>query len=200
MATFHQFTLLPAELRLAIWELTIDPRTIEIHKIDTSVATAPPGTRLSAPRLVSPTPIPAIVHVCHEYRNLGLYHKSLSELGFKDGAEPWYIWADLTIDTLSITAGETPLSVFKPIATSVTFVKIERLISSGLYYWGDTVDGVFQKSQHVEELRDFVNLKKIHIINTDDVRIWHGDRPVQNVLAVRHGDDRVSHRHEGWRR
>lgn len=180
--------MLPSELRMAIWELAIEPRTIELYTAE-PVTTAQPGTRFSALRLICTTPVPAIVHVCHESRNLGLYRKSLIELGFLDGAQPWYIWADLAIDMLSLSIDETPLSVFKPVAAKVTYIKFKRAISSGEYYWGHVKDDVFHRSQHVEELRDFVNLKEIYIINTDDARIWHGGTPVQSVLDVCDSED-----------
>ncbi|KAI8931475.1 hypothetical protein NX059_011143 [Plenodomus lindquistii] len=188
MATFHPFTRLPAELRLMVWELTIEPRQIKIRKVDESAPNAPPGSRLSAPRLVCTAPIPAIAQVHRESRYLGLYRKSLLELGFRDGAEPWYIWADLRIDTLNMDVGETPLAMFKPFAASITHFQIVRKVSSGAYYWGSRgEDGVWRRSTHINELLDFPDLKEIFILNTDDARGWHSDCgriPVQSIFKV----------------
>ncbi|KAK1783015.1 hypothetical protein QBC45DRAFT_388920 [Copromyces sp. CBS 386.78] len=67
--TFHLFPYLPWELRARVWELTVEPRTVEIGFTGKSV------------RMRSPTQVPAILHACREARNIGLYKKPFSEVG-----------------------------------------------------------------------------------------------------------------------
>jgi hypothetical protein len=66
MATFHPFLRLPYELRTCVWKLTVEPRTVRVDVQDYFLASA--------------TPVPAVLQVCREARNYGLYQKAFSEL------------------------------------------------------------------------------------------------------------------------
>ena len=93
MTTFHLFPFLPFELRAQIWEMTVEPRTVEVSVVSYTLmdATAPPDWRgirqRRASRPVSPTPVPATLHVCQEARNLRLYQQAFSELDDSKDAE-----------------------------------------------------------------------------------------------------------------
>ncbi|KAM0331640.1 hypothetical protein ACHAQA_003319 [Verticillium albo-atrum] len=85
MATFHLFPRLPAELRLRIWELAVQPRLLVLKY-------APDSTIF-----ISPTPPPAITHACGESRNLGPYRKA-----FTTNGTCRYAWANFDFDTIHI--------------------------------------------------------------------------------------------------
>ncbi|KAK3955370.1 hypothetical protein QBC32DRAFT_379537 [Pseudoneurospora amorphoporcata] len=74
MTTFHPFPRLPPELRLRIWGLTVEPRTVDFRianpertmgfRIDTIN-----GTPNNVVQLRSSTPRPATLQACREARN-----------------------------------------------------------------------------------------------------------------------------------
>lgn len=73
MAAFHPFPRLPYELRLLIWEMTVDPRIVKVEyrRLD------PTHEEYC---LTSSTPVPAVLAACQEARNHGLYQKAFSEI------------------------------------------------------------------------------------------------------------------------
>ncbi|KAK3351416.1 hypothetical protein B0H65DRAFT_457799 [Neurospora tetraspora] len=73
MTTFHRFPRLPAELRLRVWELTVEPRTVDF-RINTPRASYTAvegfnGSPVKAQELLSTTPPPATLQACQESRN-----------------------------------------------------------------------------------------------------------------------------------
>jgi hypothetical protein len=119
MATFHPFPCLPFELRVRIWEATVEPRTVEvrIHHKD------------KIPRLTSPTPVPGPLQTCQESRNLKLYRQKFSELPqdrprYKGAIERRYVWLNLEIDMVSIK--DTLLDDFWPVAPMIKRLRFER--------------------------------------------------------------------------
>lgn len=123
--TFHRFPFLPWELRARIWELTVEPRTVEVHTItygseEDSETQAEDGEPHR--RLVSTTPVPATLHTCREARNLGLYQKEFSEFeDVPEGREKRYVWLNLDIDMIDI--GQEELKRYRPIAKSIKRLK-----------------------------------------------------------------------------
>ncbi|KAK2012534.1 hypothetical protein LZ32DRAFT_638206 [Colletotrichum eremochloae] len=99
MATeFHLFSNLPFELRIRIWDMTREPRLLNVkaraelnkyrrHPLDYTLFYC-----------TSPNPVPAILQTCHESRSLGLYERS-----FASGLTPRYIWVDFQLDTIRAT-------------------------------------------------------------------------------------------------
>lgn len=111
-ATFHPFSHLPTELRARIWELTVEPRIVEVRVVyhqpdpieikgyEPGVQTMDWTVRRSAPirHLRSSTPAPAQLQACREARNhlttspdIGYrYEKALSEITTTpyDGFDP----------------------------------------------------------------------------------------------------------------
>ncbi|KAK1778230.1 hypothetical protein QBC45DRAFT_414813 [Copromyces sp. CBS 386.78] len=74
MTTFHPFPRLPPELRLRIWELTVEPRTVDFRIADTERTMgfrieAINGTPNNVVQLRSSTPPPATLQACREARN-----------------------------------------------------------------------------------------------------------------------------------
>jgi hypothetical protein len=72
--TFHKFGLLPLELRTQIWEMTIEPRTVQVRLTKLN-----PRNHLEDRwALTSSTSVPGLLQTCREARNLGLYKQELS--------------------------------------------------------------------------------------------------------------------------
>lgn len=73
MTAFHLFPRLPYELRMQIWEMTVEPRIVNAELTHQN-----PTDR--AFYLTSSTPVPAVLQTCQEARNHGLYQQAFSEL------------------------------------------------------------------------------------------------------------------------
>ncbi len=73
MVTFHPFPRLPYELRVHIWEMTVEPRVVEVR------CDRPVPTRQQC-YLTTSTPVPAVLQTCQEARDHGMYKKCFSEI------------------------------------------------------------------------------------------------------------------------
>ncbi|USP81240.1 hypothetical protein yc1106_08514 [Curvularia clavata] len=161
MATFHPFCRLPKELRLLIWELTVEPRLVDVR----TRFIERPHTRLRAAS--SSTPLPAQLHTCQESRKAGLYERSISDItvleGKKNESDQRYIWLNLDVDTIFIHGR---FEVLWPIAHRI---KRLRFISKS----GEDPWFFFTPCR---ELRKFVNALEIHVVvnETDAFQDWHG--------------------------
>ncbi|OAQ86054.1 hypothetical protein VFPBJ_00094 [Purpureocillium lilacinum] len=98
MATFHAFGRLPFELRTRIWEEAVTPRFVQVGYLR---GTGKNGRSDVILHVLSPTPAPAVLHACHEARNLGLYERA-----FVDGEDPRYVWVNFDVDIVSIGHGD----------------------------------------------------------------------------------------------
>ncbi|OBT64054.1 hypothetical protein VE03_06650 [Pseudogymnoascus sp. 23342-1-I1] len=148
MTTFNH---LPFEIRARIWELTVEPRTVDVRVVHWNG-----GHNW---RLVSTTPVPAPLQVCHEARNMGLYKQAFSELG----TEKRYVWLNFDIDLISI--GKSAFSRFETVAPLITRLKFQRENSNEYWYHWES-----------REISNFVNAKEVHI-NIDKAKLWgvYGD-------------------------
>ncbi|KAK3503204.1 hypothetical protein B0T13DRAFT_456718 [Neurospora crassa] len=109
--TFHPFPLLPFELRLQIWESSIHPRTVSL-RVGTIWC---PYNRDATYSLLSSstTAAPALLHTCHESREVGLkaYTQAFSEWD-TDRVNVWrypepprparYLWVNFDLDMVDI--------------------------------------------------------------------------------------------------
>lgn len=145
MITFND---LPLEIRAQIWEFTVEPRTVEVRVLD--------GGRPTE-RLVSTTPVPASLQVCHEARNMALYKQSFSELC--DAQR--YVWLNLDIDMVSI--GKTLFRSFRAVHPSIRRLKFSRPNQEEWWYHGEA-----------HETLDFVNAEEIHVVCEDGLGAWWG--------------------------
>ncbi|KAM5445398.1 hypothetical protein MaudCBS49596_007541 [Microsporum audouinii] len=149
MAVFHLFPCLPFELRARIWELTIEPRTVEVvhyKNVNTNLL-----------HVVSPTPVPPILQACHEART----QKALYQKAFTLGSEPRYVWVNFEIDMISI--GDTVIDLFKPEQQLIRRLTIEEEYSDYFFY---------SKSR---DLYDFCNVEEIHVICRGGLQDWKVD-------------------------
>ncbi|KAL2141281.1 hypothetical protein VTI28DRAFT_2616 [Corynascus sepedonium] len=180
MAAFHPFPRLPFELRARIWELTVEPRTVEVRVYHST----PPRYRKWPRRgwgrrntlLSSLTPVPAILQTCREARNLGLYKKEFSRLSTIDQTR--YVWLNLEIDMISIESCR--FDNFKPVARLIRRLRFKGNNGSEAFYYFES-----------RELRNFVNAKEIHVVCEDTIESWHGagmEHPwpcgMENVLFI----------------
>jgi hypothetical protein len=161
MATFHLFTLLPFELRARVWELTVEPRTVEV-RVDEGVLFDNKRT-IEFKFYWSPTPVPATLHTCREARKQGLYKKALTAnvLISYGRTEDRYVWLNLDIDMLSI--GPPCLGKWRPVAPIFERLKFERKSPEIPYGYYDFC-----------RLRHFPNLQEVHIVCTDGMEHWYG--------------------------
>jgi hypothetical protein len=72
---------------MQIWEMTVEARTINIRvKVPEWRITSDNLEKERVPSyLVSSTPAPAVLHVCREARNHGLYQQAFSEIANSHG-------------------------------------------------------------------------------------------------------------------
>ncbi|KAF2731229.1 hypothetical protein EJ04DRAFT_499107 [Polyplosphaeria fusca] len=147
MATFHLFPHLPFELRAQIWEMTVEAREVDIKIEDSHRA------------LISSTPVPAILQVCREARNRGLYQKVFSEIANPDMGLR-YVWANLEIDMINI--GDTRIRHLERVAPTIRRLKAER--EARPLFDGNWVETL---------LSSFVNAQEIHAVYIDSNR-WRG--------------------------
>ncbi|KAL3470357.1 hypothetical protein BJX99DRAFT_251271 [Aspergillus californicus] len=147
--TFHQFPRFPFDIRVRIWELAVEPRTIEV-RIKKEY-----GTRGEVLGVTTSTPVPAILHACQEARNQALYQA----VNFHPANAPRCIWLNFAIDMISI--GDT---YFDDIESStqvlIRRLRFERRNDESFFH----VDS--------QELRNFSNAEQIHVICKDGPLAW----------------------------
>ncbi|CAN9281586.1 unnamed protein product [Alternaria alternata] len=188
MATFYPFPRLPTEIRLRVWELTVEPRTV---KIDFKSRTE--GSRWFQV-LSSATPIPGPLQTCRESRNAGLYQRCFSELcahngdtkkkrrrngDWQDGQRS-YVWCNLDIDMIDIE--ECRFKKFRSVAHLIKRLKFKRERDE---WWtrGAT------ESPDSDNLYWFKNASEIHVVDSLPWGDWHGTSvedswPCDNVLFI----------------
>jgi hypothetical protein len=153
MSTFHPFSRLPYELRAQIWEMTIEPRIVDVHI--KQIEQEPYR------RLVSSTPVPATLQSCKEARNHGMYKRSFYELDGSAQNDRRYVWLDLSVDLVSI--GTCPFWHFRAVASQIKRLKFEREYLAKWFF-----------PRECKELRTFVNAEEIHVICMDGFWNWRG--------------------------
>ncbi|KAK4233498.1 hypothetical protein C8A03DRAFT_47975 [Achaetomium macrosporum] len=153
MATFHPFPRLPFELRAQIWEMSVEPRTVEVRIVY--------GNRhlQEGPRLLTFTPVPAILQTCREARSLGLYQRAFTELPINLARR--YVWVNFEIDIISI--GKSYFEGFEPVAPLIKRIKFERQRQDEVFFHWESRD-----------IESFVNLREIHVVSVDGFWGWHG--------------------------
>ncbi|PKX93384.1 2EXR domain-containing protein [Aspergillus novofumigatus IBT 16806] len=150
MAAFRLFPHLPFELRAQIWQLTVEPRTVEVRvkKVD--------GLRGKILHVTSSTPVPTVLQVCHEARNQGLYQQAFK---FPSGVKPQYVWVNFEIDMISI--GDTYFD---------TIESAEQQLIRRLTIQRENTDSFFYSESR--ELQMYSNLEEMHVICEDGLLAW----------------------------
>lgn len=144
-----------------MWKLIAEPRTVDVHftkEVEVgSEFDRDAGWCITRETYVaSRTQIPAIVQVCREARQSGVYRQLFSEL--KDvvyhGGRDRYLWLNLEVDMIDI--GSACLTGFIPVLDSIQRLKIT---------WDDRWVG------NVLCLGDCINLKELHVAIMEPVTI-----------------------------
>lgn len=144
---------LPFELRALVWELTAEPRTVDVGllvKETTQIDHEGHDSGVLERNVSSFTPIPVIVQVCREARQLVAYRQLFSELeNIRDGGERRYVWLNLELDIVDI--GEALLDDFIPVAASIKRLKFtsDLIITEDMMCLGQCI-----------------NLKELHIVSS----------------------------------
>lgn len=183
--TFHPFPRLPTELRLQIWEWTVEPRTVELHCNHST-----PSPDRDGRKVYSSTPAPATLHACLESRkhlwtmypqvpikNAGwkcLNPPMRGKRGWRKNTPKWrvtdettqeYVFLNWEIDTVS--TGTYQFKCFESIKPLIRILQFER----------DNGDEFWQRDLHDSgELRDFKNVNEIHVMCPPGhlVESWYG--------------------------
>jgi hypothetical protein len=120
MATFYPFPRLPHELRVLVWLLAANPRTVQINPKHESRLTRDGKYSSEIASLVSPTPVPAALHACREGRR----HNAYEKLFYSDQPERRYIWVNFDLDTLDV--GTSPLACLEHSGSRIRRLRLER--------------------------------------------------------------------------
>jgi hypothetical protein len=169
MTAFPMFSRLPVELRLHIWELTVEPRTVEVRVFGShTIHIDYTKKREPYPRLFSSTPAPATLHTCREARDhlQKNYQQAFADLAIINGAprdtERKYIWTNLDIDTISID--DTRFECFESVAPIIQRLKFAR--DDNCESWS---------RWESDKMRWFANVQEIYVdIGDHDFPHWHG--------------------------
>lgn len=102
---FPSFSSLPYELRFKIYGMLLnEPRLLTITCEKATVSTTN-GNFQYIKSYTSPTPIPPLLHICHESRVEALTHyKPL----FRTKYSPSYIYVNFTTDSIKLADGMLP--------------------------------------------------------------------------------------------
>lgn len=120
MTTFHPFPRLPAELRNAVWELTLDPREVAIKA---SYQGEGSGEDFHAVvHFSSPTAIPSALQACRDSRYL-LASRHYTR-AFGNGTTPHYTWIAFALDTIRICDTDLPQLICLPDLLSIRSLTI----------------------------------------------------------------------------
>ncbi|KAL3493954.1 hypothetical protein BJX62DRAFT_234809 [Aspergillus germanicus] len=146
MTEFTLFPLLPAEIRIQIWQMAIGPRTVEIREV---------RKRIAIDYFVSSTPVPAVLQVCHESRTHAPYRKA-----FALGNSPRYVWVDFEADMISI-GGTHFLDLDGPDARLIRRLRFERENDEWFFHY------------EPKEMLDVLGvLEEVHVVCKDSPWAW----------------------------
>ncbi|KAL0938049.1 uncharacterized protein CTRU02_207780 [Colletotrichum truncatum] len=178
-ATFHPFPHLPAELRTRIWELTVEPRIVEVRVLydqpnPTYVDGFEPPVK-SPPQmryLYSLTPVPAQLQTCREARehlttcpySAYRFEKAFSEIGTvpQNGTDPVrYVWFNFDKDMLSV--GRTDLREFRAVAHQINRLRLRPVLP----------DDWYSSAEPLSIDRWFRNLTEVHLVCLEGIALGY---------------------------
>ncbi|KAK3951453.1 hypothetical protein QBC32DRAFT_343930 [Pseudoneurospora amorphoporcata] len=213
MTAFHPFPRLPWEVRARIWELTVEPRTVEVNiEYEKTTVTddmraryslAPDTSRwISILRLRSSTAVPAPLQACREARihltegvgGLGNYRKAFHQLlaAINDGKE-----MPLQLELrLELGLGLEPRYVW------VNFEMDMISIGQSMFtlfepYYQNIKRLKFARDRNEwfcyfesKELRNFAKVREVYVVCLDGLDCWQGAEEccfpysIENVLLI----------------
>ncbi|KAK3398742.1 hypothetical protein B0T20DRAFT_411893 [Sordaria brevicollis] len=145
--TFHPFPRLPWELRAMIWKFAVVSREVDVRVVTRRIQ-----GKLRI-QLLSGTPPPAIVQVCKESRDLGVYQKAFAEIPVNTfDFQRKYVWINWEYDTIRVMMTNLGHFRYESIQNSIQRLSIDR---DRLY------------SGEIDDLQGFKNLKQLYISTHD---------------------------------
>ncbi|KAI0542597.1 hypothetical protein GGR58DRAFT_452882 [Xylaria digitata] len=157
--TFHPFPKLPAELRIQIWTLAAGPRILQIHVFLKTPKSKDFG-------YASPTPAPAVLHVCRESRLIAPYQKAFfTSTPVCGGTDTKYIWVNFQQDMICLA--DHQLERLGPYQADIERLRFS--VPTGLH--GHYLHSCFFRKSH-EILRDFSTLRELHIALKESLLVW----------------------------
>jgi hypothetical protein len=159
MSTFSLFSRLPTELRLRIWALTVEPRTVDVSMSDSYLSWI-----YNNPLPVTNTPVPAPLQTCQESRRelQKYYQRGFVELRNRDDMGLRYVWVNFEIDIIYIGNGNH-LGDYIAVAPQVQRLRFKAEFS----------DEVFSRSS-MNYLQHFTSVKEIFVVCMDGMNAWWG--------------------------
>ncbi|KAJ4359618.1 uncharacterized protein N0V89_000173 [Didymosphaeria variabile] len=159
MDTFHFFPRLPFEIRARIWELTIEPRIVDVSVSQTYLWRG-------APLPVTSTPVPAPLQTCQESRRELQRHYERGFTGIDDPPhvlEPQqYVWVNFDMDIIDV-GRYSHFDVYEKVASMVQRLRFEA---------ENHYDPVFDFG--MERAKIFSNAKEIYVVCKYGLTPWWG--------------------------
>lgn len=162
MTTFND---LPPEIRVRIWQLTVEPRRVEVRIVPYSETgyLKRKNDRREAGDLWSTTSVPAPLQVCYEARNMGLYKQVFYELSEDNDSERRHVWVNPDIDLVDIGwVFSFRRDLLPPIMRELAPM-IRRLQFAG----NAPAEDIFRW-----EHDGFVNVEELHVVCDDGADQW----------------------------
>jgi hypothetical protein len=145
--TFHQFSRLPAELRIQIWQISAHPRNVHLSS---------KGSHESTMRVTTSTPPPPVVQTCHESRTHSAYNRT-----FATSADQRYIWINFECDLISIPDDNLrALQAYRAEIELLSFVVEDESTYDDFCYYG------------AGQLQHFPLLREIQVIVGSCMLLW----------------------------
>lgn len=167
--SFPQFTRLPPELRLKIWDLAIPTRKLRHHAGDVAEERFD-GTRKYSTTGLKP---PAISRVCHESRSVALRRGRMFQLhrwhGQHDSNNYYWTWFDGSHDILELEDPECPILGQED--QCVELLRSAEVILMNMQDLGPWIKKLFRDQKVCETLRAILiqRIQSESVVITD----WH---------------------------
>jgi hypothetical protein len=147
------------ELRLRVWELTVEPRTVDVSMSDPYLSSL-----FDNPLPVTNTPVPAPLQTCRESRREleKHYQRGFVELRNRDDFGLRYVWVNFEIDIIYIGDGNH-LRLYKAVASQIQRLRFEAEFSDEAFYRSST-----------KNLQYFTSVKEIFVVCMDGMNTWWG--------------------------
>lgn len=162
-ATFHPFPRLPAELRIRIWGLSVEHRTVDVR-----ATRALRETRFNSfyydwihvdPDRFIPVPVPGVMHACQESRHLELYEKVLYTT-LSDPPEERYAWINFDMDMIDLY--HDSLFRVEHLKDRIRQLRLERCPHDEHWF--------YEESPHMQW---FENLQVCHVVARTELSRWY---------------------------
>ncbi|KAJ6781262.1 hypothetical protein PWT90_10247 [Aphanocladium album] len=130
------FSALPYEIRVAIWTLAVQPRTVQVLVVHRKQKQTPTYQTYSPPPrrelyFSSSTPALNLLHICHESR--GHVIKNYQKICLNEAPDEPCFWIDFNNDILDI--GQSSLAYFSRFGPFVRRLKLTRDVCCDAWFF-----------------------------------------------------------------